>query len=295
MYHCAGLTVIGQGKRVDGQTQAQLSKLAPIFDALGERAVDLTVLGSGAQASVWRIRTERADYALRVLKPGAPGLGPAVDARLRKALVENGAAVVRPVLTSDDVATPEVSAQWVLDDFVDGRPLSGPLTMHQADDLGRSLWVLHSFDPDSWADIPASLPVALSVFGEGAGDPRMGRDMDHYQVLLGRTLTEDEACLAVCHGDLHADQVLRKRDGGIAILDFGLVRRCDYRWDLAAIFLAYGRDCLGGVLAGYQNNTNVDDVLPFAQTLAIAALMRGRAKAAAAQAFLNQHPVQLDT
>jgi len=29
--------------------------------------------------------------------------------------------------------------------------------------------------------------------------------------------------------------------------------------------------------------------------LAIAALMRGRAKAAAAQAFLDNHPVQLDT
>jgi len=137
MCHCAGLMAIGQVKKMDRQTQAQLAKLAPIFDALGEMAVDLTVLGSGAQASVWRIRTDRADYALRVLKPGAPGLNPAIDARLRKALVERGAAVVRPVLTSDDVATPEVAAQWVLDDFVDGRPLSGALTMQQADDLGR--------------------------------------------------------------------------------------------------------------------------------------------------------------
>jgi aminoglycoside phosphotransferase (APT) family kinase protein len=289
---CASLKGIGQISAMDVQTQAQLAKLGPIFDALGEKAVAISVLGGGAQASIWRIQTDRRTYALRVLKPGSPGLDPAIDARLRRTLSQNGAAVVRPVLTSEEVTTPKISAQWVLDDFVDGRPLSGPLLRQPANDLGHSLGVIHGLDQDAWAEIPVSLPSALS----GLGKLRLGAKQALYQELIHHTLAPENTRVAVCHGDLHADQVFRKRHGGIAILDFGLARRCDCRWDLAAVLLAYGRGSFDAVLAGYPGNAvDLDKVLPFAQTLAIAALMRGRAKAAAAQTFLDNHPVQLDT
>lgn len=293
MFHCAGLTAIGQAKRMDPQTQAQLIKLAPIFDALGERPVDLTVLGSGAQASVWRIRTDRADYALRVITPGTSGLSLDVDARLRSALCNLGAAVVRPIMTSIDVDTPEVAAQWSLDEFVDGRPNGERLSRSQAMELGRTLAHLHQLDPSIWPEVPVQHPEALSLLARPYGSAGSRAIVAGHQQLVKNTLGQSGRALVVCHSDLHKNQVMRQSRSGIVLLDFGQARRCDARWDLGAALYAFGAENFANITDGYAMPLAAFDVVrPFAQTLAIADMQRGRAKGSAqARRFLNQNPV----
>ena len=278
---------------MNDQAKAQLSKLAPIFDVLGEKPVGLSVLGSGVQASVWQIRTERSRYALRVLKPKMPGLDSPVDARLRTVLCDLGAAVVRPVLTSADVKTPEIAAQWVLDEFVDGRPIGEHPARLEARALGLTLSLLHNLDPESWSEIPTMYPEALDILVRSGALAQLAGGSARHKEVVQSTLDQSKHTLVICHGDLHKNQMLRLRSGGLALLDFGLARRCDARWDLGAALFAFGAECYASLIDGYEKpRASYRNVLPFAQTLAIAALARGRPKASAnARRFLDQNPV----
>lgn len=197
----------------------------------------------GALGQIWRVEIGHAVYALKEIfaNPPAEALI-AAELDFSKRAVEAG--VHLPASHPDRqgqhlVTTPD--GTWLrLYDWMDLRPLD-PTEPRTPQELGALLARLHRSSPaathepggqppDPWYDhapalhtwtqptLPSSPQEAGSVRVAWAG--RLADRVDTLPELCSAVTPADPATLIVCHRDLHPENVLQDRSGGLVVVDW---------------------------------------------------------------------------
>ena len=250
-----------------------------LLDLIDEPNGVIEPLSSGASCDVWRILGHRNDYALRVFTKRHGRCPLPIEIAVRDGLAKRGAAVATPIATSLDHPTINPATAWSLDTFVAGTFCArGALPARAAQDLGRTLAILHAIPTKGFGRLLAMEPDSAIGTERAAHDavhcrfdkplPNTEHDwkghplMQHepglrakMQPLINQVIDAQSASkAAICHGDLHEQQLICSGEKLAALIDFADATVLDRRWDFASLYYFHGRDVLHNALIGYSRN-----------------------------------------
>ena len=266
-------------------------------------AVERLPLGADARARVYRVRAHGGDVLLKVRLGPVNRAGPAVPAFLSARGIPH---LIAPIPTLHGASFDEGEVSFVLYPFVDGANGGEVgLTAAQWTELGTTMRAIHEQRPDDalLAILPVEdfVPMRIAMLREieartdvaAHGEDPARRELaaflrsrrDQIRVLVART--EDLAPRArdragksvICHGDIHAWNVLVTPDDGFVIIDWDSATLAPRERDLmfvdgiagghaadpAAFASGYGDvDADPVVLAYYRVEWAVQDLAEFA-------------------------------
>jgi Ser/Thr protein kinase RdoA (MazF antagonist) len=236
--------------------------LGVIRDEYGLPAQDLTPGGRGALGEVWRSRVDGApDLAVKLLRHEPEESRAAKEAAHLRVMAAKGLLVPLAVLNRHERYVTTVTGGWVrVSEWIDGvkPPPADPLTPAR---LGAVLGRMHANaaavpdePPGQWYSRPpdAARLAELVAIAERPGSHWAGRLEEFLPTLQGLSvITKAPAQLAVCHRDLHPDNVLLTPDGRLALLDWDNFGPADLSQELASVVLYWfaDREGIDGPLA----------------------------------------------
>ncbi|OUS05043.1 hypothetical protein A9Q96_13155 [Rhodobacterales bacterium 52_120_T64] len=244
--------------------------ISAILAKLGDQLVAAEQIDGGATSDVWKVRTNRRVYALKILNECGAAANLTLDVHLRKNLSAGGAFVAAPVLSSEGF--PNMSgAAWVLDEFVAGEhPARGELHKLTCLDLGKTLAILHDIPVSDFGapqltgslisgeqenvfsglatrftnPLPIETPPAFELSRE------LWLKTLPYLVRIREILSTSSGVL--CHSDLHDRQMIIANNRLAALIDFGDATIGDYRWDFGSLLYFHGPRVLADTVKGYE-------------------------------------------
>ena len=254
---------------------ASTPDISTIVARLGETLTAVEPMDGGATSEVWKVRTNRGTYALKILNARGANTNLVLDIHLRSALSAGGACVAAPVLSSTDF--PNMSgAAWVLDEYVAGEhPARGDLHRLTCLGLGKTLAVLHSIPVTGFGTpqllgstisgkqddvfeglitrfanpLPTETPPTFQI------SPDLWQKARPYLRQIHKIISNSDGVL--CHSDLHDRQIIVADNRLAALIDFGDVTICDYRWDFGSLLYFHGLRVLASTVEGYEPNASL--------------------------------------
>ncbi len=294
--------------------------VALIAQAAGVQPRGARIMGRGVTAIGWRIDTDAEPVAVRIALPEDVRSEPTrVEAEfaILDALHPLDGRVPRPIATSsdEDILDPLRGAlAWSVQTLVEGTPLDkSPAPLDAARDLGALLARLHALPVEGWGLLEDRRGPLYGVAPDAASGlvsrwpnlwPYDGSTLlAHPIVRLRPALLEPLSRLreqllryaemdarAVCHSDLHADNILCDADGRLAgTIDFGDAFVGYPAWDLANFAYHFGWPATEALIEGYESKTVMREVrLAEARQLAVpSALVKVRK-------YLDRDPARLE-
>ena len=263
-------------------TQELHSFAADLATEMGETLCRVGFLASGATCHVWKLRTDRRSYALRVIHVDESVLSGDLDGFLRQAVIAGGGRAVAPVLCSEDHGRLLMGKRWCLEALAEGEhPVRGALPASVCRQLGETLAALHrvpvrGFGRPTRIDrgvlIGATAGPASGVsqrfevpepaqLDEGTANPILRALPEHATAILAclHDVREvvDEGHAVLCHTDLHEKQMLCTDEGLIALIDFGGATILDRHWDLGSVHYFHGMASFTAFFEAYAGSAGV--------------------------------------
>jgi Ser/Thr protein kinase RdoA (MazF antagonist) len=216
--------------------------------ALGDHAVLTGPVAAGRLGDVWRLSTDRGDFAVkdsrfpvdpvevaadaayqdRVGRQGVP-MPAVVRTPSGDALVELGSGPAR-VYTWVDVLRPERG----LDPVAVGELIAGIHRVRVAARGPVDSWYVAPVGESAWRELTARLRDARAPFAD-----RLEALVP--DVLAAEALLVETEAVQVCHRDLWADNVLRTRDDGLVVLDWENSGPGDPAGELGVVLFEFGQ------------------------------------------------------
>jgi len=239
---------MGLFTHVDAATMTEIATRFGLAPVLGFEGVE-----AGTVNSNYRLRSGEGTFFVRV-NEGKSEDDVAYEAELVAHLAAHGVATPAPRVADDGRPYARTSAglvtmfPWI----ADGTPLrTRALAPDDARAAGRALAALHragagfatrrasryAFERilERWRGLPAAPPgsdLAAAIADTGA-------ELERLELLAARRAALPQG---VIHGDLFVDNTLRRRDGGLTLLDFEQASDGAYAYDLAVCLNAW---CFG--------------------------------------------------
>jgi len=294
--------------------------VALIAQAAGVQPRGARILGRGVTAIGWRVDTDSEPVVVRVALPEDARTEPTrfeAEFAILEALHPLDARAPRPIATSsdEDIIDPlRGTLAWSVQTLVEGTPLDESASpLEAARDLGALLARMHTLPVEGWGlleDRRGPLRGTASDAASGLVSrwanlwPYDGSTLlAHPIVRLRPTLLEPLSRLreqltryveidarAVCHSDLHADNILCDAEGRLTgTIDFGDAFVGYPAWDLANFAFHNGWPATEALIEGYESKTVMREVrLAEARQLAVpSALVKVRK-------YLDRDPARLE-
>ncbi len=273
--------------------------------ARGETLRTVTPIAQGSSSEVWRITTDTASYALRILISRQGNSPLQSDVHIRTQLHAQGGAdaapVAAPVTHGVFPQTPtgeNTGLNWILDCFIPGNhPERGHLPAQTCAGLGKLLSRLHRLEcsghgrptavennviiggetsPIAGLNTRFSSPLPITV-SDWAAHPFHRITGLHARILpfLHRIVEKiARAPMVVCHTDLHEGQLICEGDQLRALIDFADVTIADRRWDFGSLYYFHGDCALQDVIGAYceadpQQNTHQSTLISNARLFSL--------------------------
>ncbi len=222
---------------------SDLAQLIADAFSLGAVAAPLRVVDRGEQARVWRLTTERGEYAVKEPLRGFEARSDGIDIAFQEAiLAQTDVLLPVPVRRPDGAAVANVGgADLRVTTWVDMRSISKDIDPEQ---LGRTLALLHRVDFASPADVDPWYfePVGRAAFERyadllaGAGAPFAPALAAAVPGLIAlEELLETPRDHRMCHRDLWANNVRATPDGTLCVFDWDNCGTADPSHELAMV------------------------------------------------------------
>lgn len=283
-----------------------LAQAEPLLAELGEELVDINFLAKGATCEVWRLSAENRSYALKIIREEGRVFDGRIDAFIRRRVVENGGALVAPLLDSESFDQTLNGKRWILEPFIAGHhPQRGRLPKAVCARLGETLAALHDISVDRFGR-PSEV-LSQTVIGKKSDafdgvaqrfeNPIPETWADHYihpslaeaPDLSARISTRLSAVSeqirhsqpVLCHTDVHEKQLICASDKLVALIDFGEAAILDRHWDLGSVLYFHGEPNFSNVFEAYVGNglgshTSFETVASFSIAIAMHHASRSR-------------------
>jgi Ser/Thr protein kinase RdoA (MazF antagonist) len=240
----------------------QAAEVASRF-ALGEGATLAGPVAAGRLGDVWRLSTERGDYAVKDARFPVDPEEVAADAAYQDQVRSRGVPMPAVVRTPDGEALVQLGSgpvrvyAWVdvlgpdrgLDPATVGALVAA---IHRVNVAARGpvdSWYVAAVGQRDWRDLVARLRAARSPFAD-----RLESLLP--EVLAAETLLVETDPVQVCHRDLWADNLLRTPDGGLMVLDWENSGPGDPAGELGVVLFEFGQgdpDRMGELLTSYAD------------------------------------------
>ncbi len=265
--------------------------VALIAQAAGVEPRGARILGRGVAAIGWRVDTDAEPVAVRIALPEGARTEPTrfeAEFAILEALHPLDGRAPRPIATStdEDIIDPLRGAlPWSLQTLVEGTPLDeSAAPLDAARDLGALLARLHAIPVEGWGLLEDRRGPLRGVASDATSGlesrwpnlwPYDGSTLLAHPIVRLRPALLDalsrlrEQLLryaemdarAVCHSDLHADNILCDTDGHLAgVIDFGDAFVGYPAWDLANFAYHFGWPATEALIEGYESKSVMRDV-----------------------------------
>lgn len=265
----------------DRISQKDYAVARAVISALDEHLISVKPLASGSTSDVFYLRSNRSEYVLKIANPH-PGKRAiySADAVVRKLLNKSGLPVACPIAT-DHTMCIDISAQWALDLYCEGRQLErGMIPAVISNQLGQLLFMLHKLPATGFGRLEdtrsairgkCSNPINGLLSRFESPWPFSSKSLGCHPSVrddagLLKKITSIEAALGnfpeggegvVVHSDLHEAQLLVSNNKLNALLDFNETMIGRREWDFGSYYYFHGRACLADLLEGYTDNISV--------------------------------------
>lgn len=255
----------------------------------GVSATAPELISTGAMSHAWLVRGDARLYVLRVFhseRRERPSYE--LELGLRRRLREVTRLVPEPIATNVDYPGADGDKgkpDWILDEFVSGSFAErGCIPVEACRDAGSVLALLHRLDctgfgrpmndrhiihgaatdaisgvqtrfenPWPFCETPLPAHPVASVAPEL---------LPLLEAMGGRALKwADTSGRAICHTDLHNEQLILSGGGLAAMIDFGDAMIGSPAWDIASFLYFHGEVSAKEVLAGYTEDRSVAEQL----------------------------------
>jgi len=247
---------------------------------LGETYLSSRYQESGSTCAVYKLRTNRSDYALRVATPNnGKEASFESDFRIRKLLWNKKLPVAKPIATHQSFHNPS-DKPWALDEWKMGtHPVRGAVFDVVSEQLGRLLRAMHELNASGFGQLKNSgsdfigvektAEAGLLTRYESPWPFSRAPISAHPAIqakpeLLPKILPMKDALVqfvreshpVLVHTDLHEGQFLIQNNALTALLDFNDVVVGRREWDLGSYWYFHGKACFLTLLEAYSQNIN---------------------------------------
>ncbi len=224
----------------------QAAEVAGRF-ALGDHAVLTGPVAAGRLGDVWRLSTDRGDYAIKDARFPVDPAEVAADAAYQDRVRSHGVPMPAVVRTPDGDALVQLGSgparvyAWVdvlpreraLDPATVGALVAGIHRVQVATRSPVDPWYVVAVGEPAWRDLTARLRDARAPFAD-----RLESLVP--DVLAAEALLVETDAVQVCHRDLWADNVLRTPDAGLVVLDWENSGPGDPAGELGVVLFEFG-------------------------------------------------------
>ncbi|MGH3335630.1 MAG: aminoglycoside phosphotransferase family protein [Nocardioides sp.] len=224
----------------------QAAEVAGRF-ALGDQAVLTGPVAAGRLGDVWRLSTDRGDFAVKDARFPVDRDEVAIDAAYQDRVRSHGVPMPAVVRTPDGDALVQLGSgparvyAWVdvlpreraLDPATVGALVAGIHRVQVATRSPVDPWYVVAVGEPAWRDLTARLRDARAPFAD-----RLESLVP--DVLAAEALLVETDAVQVCHRDLWADNVLRTPDAGLVVLDWENSGPGDPAGELGVVLFEFG-------------------------------------------------------
>ena len=247
------------------------------------------LISTGATSQAWLLQGDGQSYVLRTFH-SARRERPAYELELglRRRLRENTLMVPEPVATNVDLPwsdSDKARPEWIIDQFVPGTfAARGGIPASACRDAGQVLALLHALDCSGFGRPENDRAVISGTVADPASgvktrfqDPwpfseaplsahpvaRVAPELlSSLETMGGRALEwAGRPGLAVCHTDLHNEQLILSGGRLAALIDFGDAMIGSPAWDIASFLYFHGAKLAEELLAGYTDDVTAAEHL----------------------------------
>ena len=224
----------------------QAAEVAGRF-ALGDHAVLKGPVAAGRLGDVWRLSTDRGDFAVKDSRFPVDPAEVAADAAYQDRVRSHGVPMPAVVRTPDGEALVQLSSgpvrvyAWVdvlppergLDPVEVGALVAGIHRVHVQRQGSVDPWYAAPVGEPAWRELIARLRSARAPFADRL-------EVLLPDVLAAEALLVETDAVQVCHRDLWADNVLRTPEGGLVVLDWENSGPGDPAGELGVVLFEFG-------------------------------------------------------
>ncbi len=225
----------------------QAAEVAQRF-ALGDHAVLTGPVAAGRLGDVWRLSTDRGDFAVKDARFPVDRAEVAADAAYQDRVRSHGVPMPAVVRTPEGEALVELRSgptrvyAWVdvltrergLDPVAVGALVAGIHRVQVATRSPVDPWYVAAVGEPAWRGLTARLRDARAPFAD-----RLESLVP--DVLATEALLVETEAVQVCHRDLWADNVLRTPDDGLVVLDWENSGPGDPAGELGVVLFEFGQ------------------------------------------------------
>ena len=225
----------------------QAAEVAGRF-ALGDQAVLAGPVAAGRLGDVWKLSTERGDFAVKDARFPVDPAEVAADAAYQDRVRSHGVPMPAVVRAPDGEALVQLGSgpvrvyAWVdvlprergLDPVAVGALVAGIHRVQVATRGPVDPWYVAAVGEPAWRDLTTRLRNARAPFAD-----RLESLVP--DVLVAEALLVETEAVQVCHRDLWADNVLRSPDDGLVVLDWENSGPADPAGELGMVLFEFGQ------------------------------------------------------
>ena len=225
----------------------QAAEVAGRF-ALGDLAVLTGPVAAGRLGDVWRLSTDRGDYAVKDARFPVDPEEVTADAAYQDRVRSHGVPMPAVVRTPEGEALVQLGSgpvrvyAWVdvlprergLDPVAVGALVAGIHRVQVATRSPVDPWYVVAVGEPAWRDLTTRLRHARAPFAD-----RLEALVP--DVLAAEALLVETEAVQVCHRDLWADNVLRTPDDGLVVLDWENSGPGDPAGELGVVLFEFGQ------------------------------------------------------
>lgn len=225
----------------------QAAEVAGRF-ALGDQAVLAGPVAAGRLGDVWKLSTERGDFAVKDARFPVDPAEVAADAAYQDRVRSHGVPMPAVVRAPDGEALVQLGSgpvrvyAWVdvlprergLDPVAVGALVAGIHRVQVATRGPVDPWYVAAVGEPAWRDLTTRLRNARAPFAD-----RLESLVP--DVLVAEALLVGTEAVQVCHRDLWADNVLRSPDDGLVVLDWENSGPADPAGELGMVLFEFGQ------------------------------------------------------